>query len=361
MRQLVAFGLIFVASSLWGKTKTHSLPLSTFIPLSSNKTITLHTQLSEAHRVVFEDLHPGANWSHPAEIKVLDPSGAVVEKHTVESPPVSVLSSGSDFLDSRLSLATSFHINDLGGRLRVSEPSNYYAVLINGWGEARHWNDVSFLYQVLTKVYGYLPSNILIFDSNHRKTNADLDGDGSLDINFDSTSTAIKKELLSLKSKFTGNEHLLLVANTHGGRQNSESTLVLIDKEIPVSTFAPWVLNLPTKHIISIYQQCFSGGFVRASVDAQSVALSASTDEEFSWASLDLKFNEFLYRFTSAIAQQNHKGAAIQTDQNGDGFTSIHEAFGYALLTDKRRESPLLESNPNSGLAAKLTLGDPIP
>jgi hypothetical protein len=85
--------------------------------------------------------------------------------------------------------------------------------------------------------------------------------------------------------------------------------------------------------------------------------MAGATNQEFSWASQDLNFDEFIYHVVAAFARQTHDGKPLNTDLNRDGNVSAQEAFAYAIANDSRPESPLLESSVNAGLAAKIGLG----
>ena len=112
---------------------------------------------------------------------------------------------------------------------------------------------------------------------------------------------------------------------------------------------------LPTENILSVFEQCFAGGFVRPTISNGRVSVAAATNREISFATDDGNFDEFLYLFTSAFGHQTHEGTAVNADLNGDGRINAREGFAYALAKDLASESPLIESFINTG--TDFTLG----
>jgi len=335
-----------------------SLSATGQIELIGGKTVKLPLSWAPGTRVVFEDLHPGANWGHPAKIRVLSENGRILQEIETELPPAFLKALPILSGKSRVPKAAPiFDIKNNDGKQRVGDPDKYYALLINGHADQRHWNDFSFLYRVLTKVYGYHKANIFVADSAFKSQLPDLDGDGVGDIQYGSTLEELKELISLLKDKLPENAHLVLAVNDHGSRKAQESTIILYDAEITASEFTKLLGSLPAKKVLSIYEQCFSGGFVRPSSERGRVAMAASTDTEFSWASMDLNFDEFIYHVIVAFAQQTHEGKAVKSDLNQDGKISAQEAFTYAIGNDKRKESPILEAHRNSGESAKIGFG----
>ncbi len=353
-RYLTRFNLSPVAYNITGLMRGRISQLK----LSNQKTIQFRNVILPGTRVVFEDKLPGANWGHPAVYKVVGPSGQTLEQVEAFFPPADL--GQSPIIDGVLPEANSrveFKLNDFGGQYKVKSPSRFYAVFINGAADKRHWNDFSFLYRTLTQIYGYDKKNIIVMDGNFKESAPDLDGDGTPDIMYDSKLATVKDVLTKLKSQLKPEDQLVLAVNDHGDTQNGESTIVLQDGEIKASEFAPLFKDLPASRVLTIYEQCFSGGFVRPSISETRVSMAGATNQEFSWASQDLNFDEFIYHVVAAFARQTHDGKPLNTDLNRDGNVSAQEAFAYAIANDSRPESPLLESSVNAGLAAKIGLG----
>lgn len=330
------------------------------LDLLGGKKLRIQTPLSRGFQVHFEDTMPGANWGHPARFKVVAPDGTIVESIDVKLPPEQL--SAAPVLGPSRSRGTNaaqvkFSLSDHEGKLKVKDPSKFYAFLLNGRADQRHWNDFSFLYRVLTQVYGYKKENIIVADGAFKSRSPDLDGDGAEDIEYGSTLEDVKTVMQKLKETLKHEDQLLIAVNDHGSQLDGESTIVLYDGEIKASQFAKLLDAVPAGRVLSIYEQCFSGGFVRPSVGTRKVSMAAATDSEYSWASMDLLFDEFIYHVIVAFAMQTHDGKAVASDLNKDGRVSAQEAFAYAVANDQRRESPLLETGTNAGTSATLGLG----
>lgn len=329
------------------------------VELMNGKSLYLGTPLTNGVRVLFEDLHPGANWSHPARYSVVGIAGEIVKTVSANFPPRNFnellpVVAGDPV---RPGNSVDFKMDDFQGKYRVANPSGYHAILINGQADQRHWNDFSFLYRVLTQIYGYAKSNIFVLDGAFKDRQGDLDGDGTQDIGHSSNSTDLKEVLGMLKGRLGIHDQLLIAVNDHGSTEGDESTIVLYDGEMKSSEFATLLKDLPAGRLLSIYEQCFSGGFVRPSVGQRRVSMAAATNQEYSWASMDLLFDEFIYHVISAFAMQTHGGTPVKSDLNADGKISAQEAFAYATGADKRPESPVLEAFKNAGFSAQMGVG----
>jgi len=315
-------------------------------------------QLSWAgDKVYFEDLMPGANWDHPAKVKVVNRLGKVTQELKLNRPPTDLSNapvvSGSVPND----LNPVFKLGTYDGKLKVADPSKFHAILINGHADKRHWNDFSFLYRVLTQVYGYDRENIIVVDGAYKDKLPDMDDDGNKDIGYSSTKQGIKDAMAALKEKVKTTDHLLLAINDHGGSLDGESTIVAYDGEMKVSEFAPLLKEIKAKKVLSLFEQCFSGGFVRPTLGSMRVSMSAARNDEYSWASNDLMWDEWIYHAIAGFAMQTHDGRAVAVDTNSDGKVSAAEAFAYSVAKEQASESPLLESVGNSGDALDIGLG----
>jgi hypothetical protein len=328
-------------------------------PVWGGKTVNLETALVNGNQVIFEDLMPGANWAHPAVFRVVSNTGAVLEEVKTSFPPEGIEDApqvwGNRVTPSR---GPDFKIDDFGGKYHVANPEKFYAVLINGHADRRHWNDFSFLYRVLVKVYGYKRDNILVADSAFKDRLSDLDGEakGKSEIQYGSTRQDIKTLMADVKAKLKAGDHLVLAINDHGGSIGGESTIVAYDGQMKVSEFAKLLKDIKAEKVLTMYEQCYSGGFVRPSVGYNRVSMSAATNSEYSWASMDLNFDEWIYYAIAAFGRQTYQGERITLDLTKDGKVSAKQAFAYSVSKDRRQESPLLESYNNSGMADRIGL-----
>ncbi len=354
----------------------HGLDGSLGMQLEGGEFVPLKEATGEDTQVLFEDLMPGANWGHPAHLRVmrkgrellrrllhLPPRGLGAAQKT--APPVKVAIKATDPKTTQITQEAeepevnydvTFAMSDLGGKLRVADPSKFHAILINGSPNERHWNDFAFLYRTLTQVYGYLPENIYVADSTSKETKGDLDGSSKNRIAYSSTLDGIKEMFAKIKERIKKDDQVILAVNDHGSIQDNESTIVLFDGEMKASVFNELVKSLPSKKMVAIFEQCFGGGFVRPLAEFQTIAMAASTNREYSWSTPDMKFNEFFYHLITAFAQQTHDGKRVYSDGNHDGKVSVQEAFSYAVKHDRQSESPVLEAPPNSGLASQMGL-----
>lgn len=324
----------------------------------NGKIVKLKTPLLPGRRILFEDQLPGANWGHPAAYKVVDEKGTVLEAINATMPPqmlnqATILSG----INSANFKEVKFELNDFEGKHHVDNPDKHYAFLFNGRADRRHWNDFSFLYRVLIQIYGYKEENIIVADSAYKERLPDLDGDGDDDIAYGSSLSDLKTVMKRLQEELSVDDQLLFAVNDHGSTLGGESTIVLADGEIKASEFKTMFDKVPSSRVLSIYEQCFSGGFVRPSIGQTRVAMAAATDNEYSWASMDLLFDEFIYHVVVAFAMQTPDGRPVKADKNRDGRISAKEAFGYAVLNDLRKESPIMESGRNAGTSDTIGLG----
>lgn len=327
------------------------------LPQNGGKQIQFKSLITSTTKVLFEDLVPGANWRHPAKFKVVSAAGAVIEEVKTDLPP--------RHLERAMILSgvgragkVEFTLDTFAGKYRVSDPSKHYAFLLNGQADQRHWNDMSFLYRVLTQIYGFNPSNIIVADGAFRETSNDLDGNGTNDIKYGSSEADVKEAMKWFKDHLTEQDHLVLAVDDHGGTSSDgQSTIILQDVEMKATQFTAMLREIKLRKLVAIYEQCYSGGFVRSTVEEGRVAMAAATDSEFSWATRDLLFDEFIYHVIAAFAMQTHAGVPIASDLNTDGRISAQEAFAYAVGRDAAPESPLMEGSNNSGQAANFGIG----
>ncbi len=327
------------------------------ITLMGGKSVGIPLVWGPETKVVFEDSKPGANWEHPAAIKVISRDGTVLQEVKTSRPPAALKNAKQIEGPTFDTKTPPFSLSSFQGRFRVANPKNFYALLINGQADQRHWNDFSFFYRVLTEVYGYSKENIFVADGNFKGSQEDLDGDGKSDIQYGSHLKDIKDVMALLKGKLTQEDHLVLAVNDHGGTSGNQSTIILQDGEITASDFAKLLNQLKVGKLLALYEQCFSGGFVRPSVKNGWVAAAGATNLESSWASMDLNWDEWIYYVVAGFAMQTHDGKAISIDVNKDNKISAQEAMGYSIAKDLRPESPLLEAYVNSGDSNEIGLG----
>lgn len=327
------------------------------VSLIGGKEIDLGATWSRNTQVLFEDKMPGANWDHPAVLKVVDANGAVINEIEVRRPPQGLNSAPVVAGELPNVDVPKFNLSTFDGKFKVANPDKFKAILINGMADQRHWNDHAFLYRALVQIYGYKRENIIVVDGVNKDRQPDLDGDGTKDIGYTSTQQGIRDAMAALKTLVKSGDQLILSINDHGGKIGNESTVVALDGEMKVSEFAKLLKDVPAARVLSLYEQCYSGGFVRPSTARGRVSMSAARDDEYSWASSDLLWDAWIYQAIVGFAMQTHDGQAVVVDTNRDGRVSAAEAFAYSVANDKASESPLLESHSNSGDALNMGLG----
>lgn len=325
------------------------------ISLLGGKTVKLNLTW-DASKVLFEDKLPGANWEHPAAFRVVARNGKVLQEVAVNRPPRNL--EAAPVIEGRNpNIETpKFALNTFGGKYKVTNPSKYHAILINGHADQRHWNDHSFLYRTLVNIYGYSRENIIVVDGVYKDRLPDLDGDGTNDIGYSSTLQGIRDAMEALAAKVKTGDQVILSVNDHGGKIGNESTIIAYDGEMKVSEFKPLFDAIKADRVVSLHEQCHSGGFVRPSTGRNRVAMAAARDDEYSWASSDLMWDEWIYWTIVAFARQTYDGKAVDVDTNRDDRISVTEAFAYSVAKDEASESPLLESAPNAGTAINIGL-----
>ena len=338
-------------------------------------------KLSSKCWVFFLDDKPHANWDHDCRyIFVSQSSGTVTVKSAYIFPKdieswtkcKSVLkkrnsTSTNGAKNSNATNATSslFRSNDL---IRTDLFTNFaskeikgtgkkYAVIISGGirpgaNHPRYWNDCSLMYQILTRLYKYSPSNIYAYIADGTdpgldiygtiSSPVDLDGNGTPDINGPALLNDINSCFSNLKNIITADDELFIFTTDHGAKAG------YLELWNGGALYPSNLVSMLTgiKGTISIMmEQCFSGVFIKELSDKGlkvSIATAARKTEE-SWASEDFDYllNEFSYHWSCAVAGYNiATNQTVNADTNKDGMVSMEEAFIYASAKDTRAEVP---------------------
>jgi PKD repeat protein len=239
-----------------------------------------------------------------------------------------------------------------------------YAVLIDGGKSAsdnhiRYWNDISFMYQTLTKVYGYPKANIIVLMANkgttadrHYKTESgtvytdnsplDLDGDGSPETVYAASYSNLISQLYNLNASKTSSDHLFIFTTGHGGPKSggtSDDVIYYLWNQETI-TDIDFVNALPDKFgdITLVMEQCNSGGFVdnfnsnfhSGYTTQKRIIHTAASKTESSYG------NAFSNVWTRGVAMVNDRvQPTTEADTSGsDGKVSMDEAFKFAQATD---------------------------
>ena len=229
---------------------------------------------------------------------------------------------------------------------------NSYAVIISGGinideNHIRYWNNSSLIYQLLVDVYGYKRENIYVlmaggqeddvFHNNFLYTNPyildpfnlDLNGDGTDDVGYPATTSAISEVFDILSKKLTKEDDLFIFTTDHGD-MNGELCL-WNEQEMTPTEFAAEVNKIKNvKSIAVTAAHCFGGALIEP-LAAPGRTISTSTMLcELSNANgegIDYLYSEFAFNWVLG-----HKDAKADTD--GDGKVSMYEAFMYAREHD---------------------------
>ncbi|MGD0923486.1 MAG: hypothetical protein ABSA70_17255 [Terriglobia bacterium] len=250
----------------------------------------------------------------------------------------------------------------------------HYALLYSGGFDPvhayfRYWNDLKFMYLTLRSKYGFTDDQIVVV---YKDGNGE---DNDITVDYAASSAGLSSAINYLKSKMTARDDFFVfvtnhgggyhdtscgeVAKSHGGRADSspgdevdtykwdEETYYYnqTSNDVWDDDFAQSINSLSFNRMTGVFEQCFSGGFLRDLKGSNRVLISAAT--EFQFSSGDSNYDTFSYHFTCALDNADDSGAALSSnpDTDGDGKISILEAFQYAKSRDKECESPQLEDS----------------
>lgn len=317
----------------------------------------------------FVDAAPLKGWEHECYLVSLPKSSnaaTVVPNITSQSmPPSATLTPmanvnryGANALEKPMlpDKSQSNGINPVAGRT--------YAIIVSGGANKnanyeRYWNDCSFIYQTLVKTYGIPKSNMYVLMSDgtnpaedmllttggYTSSPVDLDGDGLPDIGYAATRTNIKNVLQDLSLKLNQDDHLFFYVIDHGGSDDKvENSYIWLwnNEKLYDYELGEWMEPFVNKDVTVnfVLGQCYSGGFLRELVKEGCVVTTACSGSEPSWSCPDRPYDEFVYHWTSAVNKRDTYGNETTADFDGNGIISMHEAYTYALNSDRRNESP---------------------
>jgi hypothetical protein len=239
-------------------------------------------------------------------------------------------------------------------------PGHKFAVLLSGGydkdnNHVRYWNDISFLYKVLTRVYGYNPANIYVLAadgtdpavdrSDGVSSPTDLDGDGIADIRYPATKAAIEQVFGILARRMQADDFLFVFTTDHGGQDEidpSMGILYLWQDFITAADFATQVNRVTAcDTMVFAMEQCNSGGFKDYLSGPGRIFMSAAAWDESSWSmGPDYEYDEFSYYLTCALAGSRPDGGTVNADRDWDGAVSFAEAYAFATGNDTADETP---------------------
>ncbi len=250
-----------------------------------------------------------------------------------------------------------------------NEVEHIHVVIINGgmnrlMNHERYWNDCSFLYQTLRKVYHIPRRNFTLLISDGGESGKDmlrengngfasspndLDGDGERDVWLSATFENVSNQLAELSAKLTTQDHLFLFLMDHGDTYDhlgASYAYLWGAEKLDDTVLASMLDRFRVGTMTIVMGQCYSGGFIDNLERSGRIVVSACAGDELSWSCLDKPYDEFVYHWICAIAGHDEMGNRVNADVNTDGFVSMAEAFDYARLHDRRNETPQYSSVP---------------
>jgi hypothetical protein len=240
--------------------------------------------------------------------------------------------------------------------------STQWAILISGGynranNNARYWNDISEMYEILTDTFGYSANNIFVLyaDGNPPTTANCCDpqnayGYPTYTIDYAATLNNLDTVTDTIAAGIDSDDTLFVFTNDHGA---TDGSLYLWGETISPATFAgSGYIGKITQYSWRAFEmkQCYSGAFVPPlSGPRTAIATSCRADEPaYGGVAPHDRYGEFSFHFNAALKEAEPDfvgGAPVDADVNNDGNISFVEAFNYAQSHDGRPEHPQYDDN----------------
>ncbi len=347
----------------------------------------------------FIDDVPLANWTHPCRYVFVDKQNQnSYEVISETSPPTNF--EGYSLL-SKINIPSGFKYDfstinnkktsDVGLKSAISPgDASYgykYAVIISGGhnkysNHVRYWNDCQAIYSTLRYIYGFEHHQIFVlmsdgfsdgkdrlnFDEDfnffYDDSPKDLDGDGTTDVTNKANKPAIISLFDMLGEWMLPNDYLYVFTTDHGSLESGSNVKICLWDETNMrdDEFSTELDKINAGKISVVMEQCHSGGFIDDLSGNGRVIATACLASEYSHATPDLLYNEFVFHWTAAALGEYPDGTNADADDNHDGFVTMLEAFEYARDNDRNVglpdpddvETPQYNSQPQS-LGRELT------
>ncbi len=324
--------------------------------------------------MVFADDAPRANWAHPCRYLLHNAdSGELYKEIAATFPPylIEPPDTYEVFHEPVVLLAKE--------RLWRVKPDprftwhypvgDRYAILFSGGSNARHVNDLEFLYRTLVDIYGFQSDHIYVLNydgtinySGSPKPVGNWPGDNTpyrMPVDGPGTKSELEGVFNDLKTRLSFDDLLLIHTNNHGGHDGTESYLCGHDSpgyigvdDYMASDFATKLGELPRfRCLIVMMEQCHSGGFnapIIASSPADNTSVASACGEFVSSYGCG-DFDCFARDWIAAINGVDPYGTALASnpDTDGSGKVSALEAFNYADGIHDPRDSPVFNASPS--------------
>ena len=246
-----------------------------------------------------------------------------------------------------------------------------HAVIINGgrsrlYNHERYWNDCAFLYRTLRNDYHVPKRNITLLMSDGGQPDddmiladntgfasspTDLDGDSVPDVSQAASSFNLRSLMVRYAQQLTADDHLLVFLVDHGGLSDAWGlpyVWLWNNEQLNAQQLDFMLDQVHAGSIVLVLGQCYAGSFVPYLQGERRVVIAACQSDEVSWSLLSQPYDEFVYHWTCAVAGHDPQGNPVNADTDGNGRITMDEVFNYACQHDKRPETPLMTSQPET-------------
>ncbi len=213
----------------------------------------------------------------------------------------------------------------------AARPPRKYAVIVNGDTERRHKHNALNAWQTLTKL-GFAPENIFVLTTTDRRVPLP---NGLL--RFRPVQTEFAAVMGKVAAATAPGDTVVIYGTGHGDTsQEGESYLELRRGEVWAFDLRDEVETVGANTVV-VMDQCFSGGFIDAFEDTTRRAIVITTVDR----AHPTDCSYFAEAFWASLIHPE------RADRNGDGKTSVREAFAAALKAhqDALEGDPELRAN----------------
>ena len=333
--------------------------------------------------MVFADLAPEYNWSHPCKYFLYSlNTNKVIDKIDAEFPPSDFYSKYDNYEPFHQPIKLKNIIEDRKSKAKNipflskilnNAPGNRYAILFSGMSNNRHTNDLEFLYRTLiSDLYEFEPDNIYVLNHNGSinydgppKPIGNWPGDNTpyiMPVFDEGSKVAFENVFDLLTTKLEKDDLLLIHTNNHGGQTYLCCYSYPVWEPYYSSDFANKLSSLPQiSSLIVMMEQCHSGGFsnpIISNSPALRTHFAAACEEDKSSIG-GQNFDPFAYDWIAAVTGQYADGSPLHqtADTNADNRISAKEAFEYADAVHNPYDTPNSADSPPGCGACLFLLG----